>query len=338
MPIHKKQLYLMLGALLLVLAFAACSASATPAPTVQPTVPPAPTNAPTTVPPTLAPTQVSTNITVTDSAGRKLTLNAPPARIVSLAPSTTEIVCAVGGCDKLVGVDSFSDFPAQVKQVAKVSDGFNPNYEQIVAAQPDLVLVAGITAPDVIKKLDELKLPFLIVGAETTTFESIQNEIKMVAAALGDAAQADTVIAAMDKKIADVTAKIADAKTKPRVFWEVDATDPAKPYTVGPGSFVAEIIARAGGENIAQGASSPYPQFSAEQIIQANPQVIILSDAAYGVAPESVGKRPGWDVIDAVKLNQVFPIDDNLVSRPGPRVAEGLAAAAKLIHPELFAP
>lgn len=308
----------------------ACSAPPAPVANVQPTVAPAQL-------PTVAPTSAASGITVTDSAGRTLTLSTPPARIVSLAPSTTEIVCAVGACDKLVGVDSFSDFPEQVKNAPKLSDGFNPNYEQIVAAKPDLVLVAGITSPEVVKKLDELKLPLLVVGAEKTTFDSIFNEIKMVGAAVGNPAQADAVVAAMLKKISEVETKIAVSSSKPRVFWELDATDPAKPFTPGPGSFVDEIIARAGGFNIAANASSPYPQLNVEEIIQANPQIIILSDAAYGVAPESVGKRPGWDVIEAVKKNKVFPIDDNLVSRPGPRVADGLEAAAKLIHPELFA-
>lgn len=325
---RKIQITLIFAALLLAVFAAACSAPTTPIPNIQPTV--ASAQLPTTVP-----TQAAMGITVTDSAGRTLKLMTAPARIVSLAPSSTEIVCAVGACDKLVGIDQFSDYPPQVKNVAKLNDGFNPNYEQIVAAKPDLVLVAGITSPDVIKKLDELKLPVLVIGAEQTTFDTIASEIKMVGNAVGNADQADAVVQTMQTRIAAVQAKTAQAKTKPRVFWELDATDPAKPFTPGPGSFIDEIIARAGGENIAHNASSPYPQLNAEEIIKQNPEVILLSDAAYGVAPESVGKRPGWDVVEAVQRNRVFPIDDNLVSRPGPRVADGLEAAAKLIHPEL---
>jgi len=312
---------------------AATHVPSTSAPTSASTI------APTTTPisaPTLAPTTAPAGFAITDSAGRKLTLAKIPERIVSLAPSTTEIVCALNACDKLIGVDTFSDFPAQVKAIPKLSNGFDPNYEQIVAAKPDLVLAAGITSPDVIKKLEDLQLPVLVVGEENASFDTIKNDIALVGVALGKEDQAKQVNAAIDQKIADVKAKVAQATTKPRVFWELDATDPAKPYTPGPGSFVNQIIEIAGGENVASRATSPYPQLSAEEIIQANPQVIILSDAAYGVAPESVGKRPGWDVIDAVKNNRVYPIDDNLVSRPGPRVAEGVEAAAKLIHPELF--
>ena len=332
---HFRNLHIKLifTALLLAVFAAACSGPATPVPNVQPTA--APAQAPTSAP-TAEPTAKPTGITITDSAGRQVTLAAVPARIVSIAPSTTEIVCAVGACDKLVGVDQFSDYPEQVKTLPKLSDGFNPNYEQIVAANPDLVLAAGITSPDAIKKLEELKLPLLVVGAEKTTFDSIKSEIKMVGTAVGNPTKAEEVVAAMDRKIKSIETKIAASSSKPRVFWELDATDPAKPFTPGPGSFIDEIITRAGGVNVAASASSPYPQLNAEEIIKANPQTIILSDAAYGVSPASVGQRPGWDTIDAVKKKQVFAIDDNLVSRPGPRVADGLAAAAKLIHPELF--
>jgi iron complex transport system substrate-binding protein len=235
-----------------------------------------------------------------------------------------------------VGRDQFSDFPAEVSEVPVLSDGFNPNYEEIVAANPDLVLVAAISAPDVISRLDELELAVMVVGKEISSFDSVKEDIRLVAQALDAEGQANQVIEAMDEKYDEVVARVATATSKPRVFWELDGTDPAKPYTVGPATFVNEIITLAGGENIASSANSPYIQINAEEIIDADPEVIILSDAAYGVTVESVEQRPGWNVITAVKENRVYPIDDNLVSRPGPRIAEGLEAAAELIHPDLF--
>ncbi len=140
----------------------------------------------------------------------------------------------------------------------------------------------------------------------------------------------------MKQRIDAIKAKVATAKTKPRVYWELDATDPSKPYTVGPGTFVNDIIGLAGGVNVFANASAAYPQISAEQVVSANPEVIILPDAAYGISVESVLQHPGWQNIDAVKNKHVYPIDDAIVSRPGPRVVDGLEAAAKLIHPELF--
>jgi iron complex transport system substrate-binding protein len=275
-------------------------------------------------------------VTLKDGAGRSVTIASVPRRIISLAPSTTEIAFAIGAGDRVIAVDEFSDYPAEAQALPKISKSFTPNYEQIVALKPDLVLAAGITAPDVIKKLEDLRLTVLVVGAVSTTFDSVMSDIALVGQATGAQDQAQVVVAAMQKKLSDVQAKIANAKTQPRVFWELDATDPAKPYTPGPGSFINDIITLAGGVNVAAKAQSPYPQLSAEEIIAADPEIIILSDAAYGTTPESVAARPGWKVISAVKSNKVFPIDDNLVSRLGPRVVDGLEAAAKLIHPELF--
>ncbi len=319
MHIRIKKLNIVLLCAAILAAMVACGA---------PPVPAAPA-------PTVAP---AAGITLTDGAGRSVSLAAIPQRIVSLAPSNTEIVCALGKCDLLVGRDQFSDFPASVKSIPAMSDGFNPNYEQIVAAKPDLVLVAAISSPDVIQKLEELHVPILVVGKVNSNFESVKQDIQLVGKALGADAQATQVVNSMDARLAELKTKLAGAKTKPRVFWELDATDPAKPFTPGPGTFVNELITLAGGENIAGSADSPYVQINAEQVVQSNPEIIIMSDAAYGIAPETVGKRPGWNVIDAVKNNRVFPIDDNLVSRPGPRVVDGLEAAAKLIHPELFSP
>ncbi len=311
---------------------------ATTAPTIAATL--APTTAPTTatVPTSTAvpATATASILTLTDSAGRKVTLSAVPQKIISLAPSTTEIAFALGAGDRVIAVDEFSDYPAAVKTLPKVTKGFDLNYEQLVALKPDLVLGAGITSKDVIKKLEDLKLNFVIVGSEKTTFATIKDDISLEAQALGAPDQAKQITSAMDSQLAELQAKVAKAKTTPRVYWELDATDPAKPYAPGPGNFIDDLIKLAGGTSVTASAQQPYAQFNAEEILKADPEIIILSDASYGIAPESVKARPGWDVISAVKNNKVFPIDDNLVSRPGPRIVLGLDAAAKLIHPEVF--
>ncbi len=337
---------LMLAALWLTVACTAPTPAATAIPptVVQPTTVPAvaPTSAPTTAPtstpaPTVVPaTATPAGLTLKDDAGRQVTINGTPQRIISLAPSTTEIAFALGAGPRVIGVDEFTNYPDAAKGLPKVTKGFNYNYEQIVSLKPDLVLAAGITSPDVVKKLEDLKLTVLVVGAPVTTFDSVKTDIQLTGQALGASDQAKQVTDAMDQKIADVQAKVAQAKTKPRVYWELDATDPAKPYAPGPGSFINDLIALAGGENITADAKQAYAQVNAEAIIKANPDIIILSDAAYGTTPESVKARPGWSVISAVKNNKVLPINDDLVSRPGPRIADGLEAAAKLIHPEVF--
>ena len=317
---------------------APATAPATAASTVAPTAIPAtaaPTAAPTEAP--AAPTPATTGVTITDAAGRTITIAAPPKRIISLAPSTTEILFAIGLAPKIVATDDFSDYPAEAKNLPKIG-GLNAayNFEQIVALKPDLIFAAGITPPEAIKKLEDLKLPVVVVGAEKTTFDSIFNDIGVVGRATGQAEQATQVTTAMNDQLAALKAKLSAAQEKPLVYWELDATDPAKPFSVGPGNFVGDMIALAGGKNVFEKAESPFPQVSAEQVVAANPDVIILSDAAYGTTVESVLKRPGWQVITAVKQQRVAPIDDNLVSRPGPRIVAGLEAAARIIHPELF--
>ena len=348
-------------ALLLALILSACGSNVTPSgqaptvaptsgsapaatvalPTTAPTAAPAPTEAPTAAPtaaPAAAPTAAATGgVTITDVAGRTVTVAAPPQRIISLAPSDTEILFALDLGPKVVAVDDFSDYPADVKGLPKIG-GTNGtyNFEQIVALKPDLIFAAGITAPEAITKLEALKLPVVVVGTEKTSFESVFADIALVGQATGQAEPATQVITAMQDQLTALKAKLAGAKEKPLVYWELDATDPAKPYSVGPGNFVDDMIALAGGTNVFEKVETPFPQVSAEQVVAANPDVIILSDAAYGITIESVLKRPGWQVITAVKQQRVEPIDDNLVSRPGPRLVEGLEASARIIHPELF--
>jgi iron complex transport system substrate-binding protein len=187
-----------------------------------------------------------------------------------------------------------------------------------------------------------LKLTVLVVGSVATTFDSVANDIVLVGKATGTEAKAKAVADALKQKVDAVKARIANAQSKPRVYWELDATDPAKPYAPGPGSFISDLIPLAGGVSVTANAKSPYAQINAEEIIAANPDIIILSDSCtfYAnpgcVAVNSVKTRQGWSVINAVKNDKVLPIDDNLVSRPGPRIVDGLEATAKTIHPELF--
>lgn len=313
---------------IIVVALAACASAPTP----------------TSIPPTAVPasTKPTASLTVTDGANRTVIVTGAPQRIVSLAPSTTEIAFALGLGSRVVAVDTLSDYPAEAKNLTNKISVFPVNYEQVVSFKPDLVLAAGIQGPDEIKKLEDLKLTVLVVGAPTTTFDSVMSDIALVGKVTGTDAQAKKVTDAMKQRTDAVKAKIANAQTKPRVYWELDATDPAKPYTPGPGSFINDMITLAGGVNVAANAKTAYPQFSAEEIIAANPDMIILSDSCSffnnpGCVPvETIKTRNGWSAISAVKADKVFPIDDNLVSRPGPRIVDGLEAAARLIHPELF--
>ncbi len=308
------------------------------APTAPTPLPVAPAVAPTTaVAPTFAvpPASSSSAITVTDSAQRVVVIAQPPQRIVSLAPSTTEIAFALGLGGRVAAVDNHSDYPAEAKALPHFQT-YPLNFEQVVSFKPDLVLAGSITSQEEIKKMEDLKLTVLVVGVSSANFDTVFSDIALVGKATGTSAQASQVTDAMKQKLNAVKSKVANAKSRPRVYWELDATDPGKPFTPGPGSFIDDLITLAGGTNVAANAKSTWAQVNTEEILAANPEVIIMSDVAYGISIESLKMRSGWTAIQAVKDNRVFPIDDNVVSRPGPRIVDGLEAAARLIHPELF--
>lgn len=305
-------------------------APATAAPTPVPTATAAPATA--TVPPTPA------GITLTDGLGRTVKLDHPAQRIVSLAPSNTEILFATGAGSQVVGRDELSDFPAQVKSLPSVGGSMGQySTEAIVALKPDLVLAAEINTPELVKSLESLGLTVYYLK-NPDTLEQMYGNLQIVAQLTGHESDASTLIDSLKSRVAAVDAKISGVTTKPIVFYEIDATDPTKPYTYGPGTFGDALISRAGGVNfsVAAGIKDAYPQVSLEQIVATNPQVMILGDSAYGATPDGVKARSGWGTIDAVKNTMIFPFDDNLVSRPGPRLVDGLEQLAKLLHPELF--
>lgn len=299
--------------------------------------------------PTEAPAPVSTEVSATsspqgteapvensslifvDDAGREITLAGIPERIISLAPSNTEILFAVGAGSQVVGRDEFSDYPEEAKTIDSVGGSFGEySVEAIVALEPDLVLAAEINTPELIKQLEDLGLVVYYLG-NPTTLEEMYANLETVAKLTGH--DAGKLVNSLQARVAVVDQKIMLLSARPMVFYEIDASNPSKPWTYGPGTFGDLLINRAGGFNVGSLASDPYPQLSLEQIVVANPSIIVLGDAIWGVTPESVLERAGWETIEAVKSNQIFPIDDNLISRPGPRLVDGLEALAKILHP-----
>lgn len=309
------------------------------APQATPTAAPVATEAPimTEVPATEAPTEsVSTTLTVTDGLGREISLNGPAQRVVSLAPSNTEILFAIGAGEQVVGRDEFSDFPEEAKSIDTVGGSMGEySSEAIVALKPDLVLAAEINPPELVKQLEGLGLTVYYLK-NPTTLEEMYTNLDIVGGLTGH--DVTELVDSLKARVAAVDEKISPLSARPTIFYEIDASDPTKPFTYGPGTFGDLLISRAGGENLVTlaGITDPYPQVSLEQVVATNPSIIILGDAVWGTTPESVKARAGWDVLDAVKNDQIFAFDDNLVSRPGPRLVDGLEQLAKLLHPDLF--
>jgi len=313
--------------LTIVLTLLAGCAQATPT-----VAPPTPTIAPPT-PTTLIPTEVPT-VTVVDDAQRTVEISGVPERIISLAPSNTEILFALGLGDKAVGVTDFCDYPEEAQEIEKVG-GVEPNLEKIVDLEPDLVLYIGGTAQlEKTQTMEDLGLTVLVLAP--SDIEGIFADIELVGKATGAEDEAEELVAQLRRRMKEVTTKVAISSYRPLIFYELDATDPTRPYTAGPGSFIDALIDMAGGFNLGATGGMQWAQFSTEEIIAQDPKIIILGDANYGVTLESVEERPGWGVITAVKEGAIYPIDDTLVSRPGPRIVDGLEELARIIHPELF--
>jgi len=283
-------------------------------------------------PPTAAPTTApAVFITVTDDAGRQVTLKGLPTRIVSLAPSNTEVLYALGLGDRVVGVTEYCDYPPEAKQKPKIGGFANIDLEKVIGLDPDLVLATNIHAGAVVSELQKRGVTVVVV--EPKNVDDVLAKIAFVGKLTGKSDNATRLTAQLKNRIDAVTAKVTAAKTKPRVFYEIDKSL----YTVGPGSFIDDMITKAGGLNIAADAKGAYTQLSPEAIIAKDPQVILLGDINFGESPESVKARPGWANISAVKNGRVIPIaDENIVSRPGPRIVEGLELIARALYPELF--
>jgi iron complex transport system substrate-binding protein len=274
-------------------------------------------------------------LTLTDDAGRSVTLPADPRRIVSLAPSNTEIACILDACGALVGVTDFDNYPAEAATKPKVVVNAEVDVEKVVAADPDLVLAAGneLTPTSVINKLVLLGYPVLVLYPKD--LHGVYADITLVGRALHVETKAAAVVAGLTSREEVVAATVAGAE-RPRTFYEVGVYQ-GLIYTAGADSFLESLIATAGGEPVTGDRLSTAIQL--EQLVTADPQLILLGDAAYdpSITPASVASRAGWSGIAAVRTGRiVVMLDDQLITRPGPRIIDGLEALARAIHPELF--
>lgn len=277
----------------------------------------------------------SAGITITDGLGREVQLESAAQRVVSLAPSNTEILFALGAGDKVIGRDEVSDYPEAAFALPTVGGWSGFSAEAIVALEPDLVLASEINTPELVAELEKLGLTVYYLS-NPKTLEDLYVNIEIVATLTGR--DPTKLTDSLKARVTAVDEKIAPLSYHPSVFYEIDATDPSKPYTAGPGTFIDLLITRAGGQNVVSlaGITEAYPTISLEQLVIAPPDIILLGDALYGQSAETVAARQGWDALKAVIDGKIFAFDDNLVSRPGPRLVDGLEALAKLLHPEVF--
>ncbi|PAY22838.1 ABC transporter substrate-binding protein [Dietzia natronolimnaea] len=246
-----------------------------------------------------------------------------PQAIISLSPTTTEMLYAVGAGDRVVAVDERSDFPAD----APVTDlsGYTPNLEAILGYQPDLVVATDDTG-DIVSGLERSGVEVLLLPA-ARTLDDTYTQIEQVGAATGTVGEAAELVSRMQGEIDEIVASVPERETPLTYFHELDDTY----YTVTDDSYIGEVYSLLGLTSIATGDDA-YPQLSEELILEADPDLVMLADGqCCGITPEVVAERPGWGELGAVRQDRVFVVDEDLASRWGPRVVDFMRGVAGII-------
>ena len=272
--------------------------------------------------------------TVVDDAGTSVTIAAKPQRIVALTPASVESLDQWGLGTSVVGVAACSCLPAAFAATKQVADYNGTNVEAIIALNPDLVFVggSGFTPDDAITQLKAANIT--LVTLDPKSVSGVYTTLQLIGDAAGASVTAADAITAAKADIAAITALVASAPPV-RVFYEIDATGAI--YGLAPDDYAAELIGAARGDLVTSGTNGVY-EISLEALVTAAPAVILLGDAAYGVTAEAVAARPGWGTIPAVVSGALRPIDGDLVSTPGPRIAAAFRAIVAQLHPTVTLP
>jgi|CZCA01.1.fsa_nt_gi iron complex transport system substrate-binding protein len=268
----------------------------------------------------------SGQVTVIDALGREVKVDLPVEAIVSIAPSNTEILFALGLGEKVVGVTEACDYPEDAKSKPKVGQ-VEMNIEKIANISPDLVVAVASMQLPVIETLSSLGIP--VLALDPKNLSDVLDSITLVGKVTGREEAARLLVERLKSRIQDIQRKAAKAvagEGRPRVFVEI-WDDPL--MTAGPGTFIDELIRLAGGENIAGDAGMEWPEFSLEVVIERDPDVIIT----VWREPEDVCTRPAWSRISACKTRRIQQVNPDILTRPGPRLVEGLAELLEIMHP-----
>jgi iron complex transport system substrate-binding protein len=272
-------------------------------------------------------------LTVEDSLGREVEIGEEPKDLVSMAPSVTETLFAVGAGDRVVGVTDVDDYPKEATEVEVAGDFNGPNVEKVIALETDLLLLSfDGTTEDQAEKLEEQTGAEVFVMNPKSVEQTIE-EVGVVAAAVGEPEGGEKVQEEMRSELREVEEAVA-GEERPTVFYEVYYPPLS---TVGPGSFIHDAIELAGGENAAADAEEAYPTYSEEVLLEKDPDFYLFGEAAAPGGVEDLRKRPGYKNLTALKEDgHATQVNEDLISRPGPRITDGVREIAEAIHPEAF--
>lgn len=274
-------------------------------------------------------------VTWRDAMDREVVLALPVEDIVSLAPSATEILFAIGAGELVAGVSKHCDYPLEAKLKPRAGDFNSPDLEALRAAKPQVVLFTEYARADDLDALEKEGIATLVLQAGTVG--EIVLSVRLLGRLTGKEEAAEELASSMEGELETLRLRTAEIprEKRPRVYVEVDG--PQRLYAVGPGSFMDDVVTLAGGENVFAAKESPYFAVEPEEVIRLDPEVIFIDyPFQYKVG---VGKRPGWEAVDAVRKGRVYDgtdFDYILLNRPGPRIVESMKEIARLLHPGVF--
>ncbi|WP_338471470.1 ABC transporter substrate-binding protein [Niallia sp. XMNu-256] len=271
-------------------------------------------------------------VTIKDALDQEIVIEKKPERIISLIPSNTEIAFELGLGDEIIGVSNFDNYPEEAAKKEKIGDQ-TLNLEKIFSLKPDLILshhsAMGVSS-EVIQQLKDAGITVLTVN-DAKTFTEVYDSIELIGKSTGTSEEAEQLVSDMQTKLEEIQGKTADIKEKKKVYVEIDPTL----FAAGKNTFIDEMLTLINAENMV--TEPDWPQLDQEAIIAANPDVIITTYGGYiEGAGDQVLSREGWQDINAIKNKQVVDVDSDKVTRPGPRIVEGVEELAKAIYPEVF--
>ncbi|MFO8085334.1 MAG: cobalamin-binding protein [Desulfobacterales bacterium] len=271
---------------------------------------------------------------VEDRLGRLVHVPANPLRVISFAPSVTEVVFALEQGHRLKGVTRFSNYPPEANNLTQVGSYVHLDVEKIVSLQPDLCLAIKDGNPiEAIRKLESLGIP--VYAVDPRNLNAVMEMISDIGDLLNAAIKAENIVENMKERIKRIKTLTSENRERPRVFFQIGV---APIVSVGTETFLHELITLAGGHNLTAGPK-PYPRYTVEQVIGMAPDVMVITSMARGQAFDTVRAQWGkWKNIPAVKNNRIYLVDSDIVDRPTPRLVEGLEILAGYIHPEIIQP
>lgn len=270
--------------------------------------------------------------TVTDDAGNEVAFEEVPETIVSLQPSNTEILFALGVGDKIVGATEYDTYPAEALEIERVSDSVAFNAERITELNPDVVIAYTIGQEEALQLLEEAGLKVFVIES-ATSFEDVYGDIKQLATVMGVEEKGQEIITSIQTTIQEVQEKVETAAVLKKVYYEISPSPDI--YTTGSKTFQQEILAAASVDNVFSDKEG-WISVSEEDVIAKNPEIILTTSNYIEDATGEIKSRAGWDKIPAVQNDSVFLVDGDVISRPGPRIGEAVELVAKTVYPELF--